>query len=405
MDPCSQPGLMPVDQALERLLAATPVSATVETVPLLQAAGRVLAEAPLAAVDVPPADNSAMDGYAVRCADLSDASESRLPVSQRIAAGCAPQPLQPGTAARIFTGAEIPPGADAVVMQEQVRRDGNAVWLPAGVRAQQNIRPRGQDLRQGRPVLAAGRRLQPADLGVLASVGLAGVPVYRPLKVAVLSTGDELVEPGQPLAAGQIYNSNRYLLAGLLAGLGMQLVDLGRVADTADATEQALRQAAEQADLIISTGGVSVGEEDHVKAAVERLGALELWRIAIKPGKPLAYGQVCGVPFFGLPGNPASALITFWLFTRPCLLKQQGAAPEPPLRMTAQAGFSRSKPIVRQEYLRARLEDGVVQPHGNQSSGMLSSAAWANGLAVIPANSQLVEGEPVEFIPFSELLV
>jgi molybdopterin molybdotransferase len=404
MSSCDNPGLMPIDEALSRLLGNTVATTDIETIAVADAVGRVLADSPVAAVDVPPADNSSMDGYAVNIADLHAEQETALTVSARIPAGQAPGTLQSGTCARIFTGAEIPAGADAVVMQEQTRIEGERVVFPAGVKPMQNIRPQGQDIKQGAATLAKGTRLQPADLGVLASTGLAEVQVYRPLKVALLCTGDELVEPGQPLAAGQIYNSNRFLLAGLVEKLGMQLVDLGRVRDTAEDTERALCAAAQQADVIISTGGVSVGEEDHVKGVVEKLGRLDLWRIKIKPGKPLAYGQVQGVPFFGLPGNPASSLITFCLFARPCLLKQQGAQVEAPLMLQVPAGFTRNRAIVRQEYLRARFENGRIEPFANQSSGMLSSASWANGLAVIAPDIQVAEGDLVGFIPFSELL-
>lgn len=405
MSSCDNPGLIPFDEALRRLLDQTSLSAGIERIALDQAVGRVLAESPVAAVDVPPADNSSMDGYAVNTADLNADAETPLTVSARIAAGQPPGELVPGSCARIFTGAEIPAGANAVVMQEQTRveEDGSVVF-PTGVKLQENIRPQGQDIQQGQATLKQGTRLQPADLGLLASTGLAEVDVYRPLKVAILCTGDELVEPGQPLVAGQIYNSNRFVLAGLLTQLGMEVVDLGRVADTAEDTVRALRDAAANADAIISTGGVSVGEEDHVKAAVESLGQLDLWRIKIKPGKPLAYGQVQGVPFFGLPGNPASSLITFGLFARPCLLRQQGAEVEMPLMLQAPAGFTRTRAIVRQEYLRARYENGRVVPFANQSSGVLSSASWANGLAVVPPDTQVAEGDLIGFIPFSELL-
>ncbi len=404
MSACDHPGLIPIDIALADLLAKTPLSTEIESVPVADAVGRVIAEAPQAAVDVPPADNSSMDGYALNIADLNDEGETALSISQRIPAGQAPQPLQAGSCARIFTGAEIPEGADAVVMQEQTRIEGEKVIFPAGVKAQQNIRPRGQDIQQGSVVIKAGTRLQPADLGVLASTGLAEIRVYKPLRVAVLSTGDELIEPGEPLAPGQIYNSNRFLLAGLLRQMGMEVVDLGRVADTAEDTERALRDAADSADVILSTGGVSVGEEDHVKGVVEKLGQLDLWRIKIKPGKPLAYGQVLGKPFFGLPGNPASSLITFCLLARPCLFRQQGAALPAPLEFELPAGFTRTRAIGRQEYMRARYENGVVQPFSNQSSGMLSSASWANGLAVIPPDTTVAEGDLVGFIPLSELL-
>ncbi|MGB0468106.1 MAG: gephyrin-like molybdotransferase Glp [Pontibacterium sp.] len=404
MSACDSPGLMPIEEALARLLAQTPVSASTETVLVSEAVGRILVDSPLAAVNVPPADNSSMDGYALNIADVNEVHETRLSVSQRIAAGQAPQTLLPGSCARIFTGAEIPAGANAVVMQEQTRLENGQVVFPAGVKLNQNIRPKGQDLLKGSPVLPAGTRLQPADLGVLASTGLSVIKVYKPLRVAVLSTGDELVEPGVPLAPGQIYNSNRFLLAGLLQKLGMQVIALDNVRDTAEDTERALREAAASADLILSTGGVSVGEEDHVKAVVEKLGQLDLWRIKIKPGKPLAYGQVLGVPFFGLPGNPASSLVTFCLLARPCLLKQQGAKVEAPLIMKAPAGFVRDRAIGRQEYMRARFEEGRVKPCANQSSGMLSSASWANGLAVIAPDTRVKEGDLVEFIPFSELL-
>lgn len=402
---CDQPGLLPLEDAREALLARVQVQVETECCPLALAAGRVLARGLESAVDVPPADNSAMDGYAVRSADLNPAADTWLPVSQRIPAGCAPEPLAPGTAARIFTGAEIPAGADAVVMQERTLADGNRVRLPAGVSPHLNIRPRGQDIRRGEQVVAAGQRLTPMALGVLASTGIAEVEVYRPLRVALLSTGDELVEPGQALAPGQIYNSNRYLLQGLIRQLGMQVVDLGPVADTPEATSTALQRAASEADLILTTGGVSVGEEDHVKAAVEALGQLDLWRVNIKPGKPFAAGVVNGVPLYGLPGNPGSALVTFSLLARPCLLAAQGMRVSEPFRVPVRAGFARSRVLGRDEFVRVYCDaQGVVHPHANQSSGVLSSLLSSNGLARIPAGTPVALDDPLDFYPLATLL-
>lgn len=401
MSGCETPGLMPVEVALEMILAKVPEVPSCETVYLEQAVGRVLADSPQASVDVPPADNSSMDGYAVRLSDLT--AGKALPVSQRIPAGQAPQPLVEGSVARIFTGAEIPVGADAVIMQEQAEVTPEGVLFSAQVSVGENIRRQGQDLRAGQPVLAKGTRLMPADIGVLASTGLDSVLVYRPLKVAILSTGDELVDPGEALGPGQIYNSNRFVLSALLTQMGCVPVDIGRVADTADDTRQALEKAAAQADCIISTGGVSVGEEDHVKAAVESLGELSVWKLKIKPGKPLAFGHVQGVPFFGLPGNPASTLVTFCVIARSFILQMQGAQAKVPLTFQVPAGFAR-KPAIRQEYLRARIEQQRVVPFYNQNSGVLSSASWADGLAIVPPDTAVQEGDAVAFIPFSELL-
>ncbi|WP_461482348.1 molybdopterin molybdotransferase MoeA [Porticoccus sp.] len=409
MSCCDQTGLMTVEQALEKLLGAAKPTTEIETVPLMRALGRVLAADQQSPVAVPPADNSAMDGFALRFADTAADGETTLAISQRIPAGAVPAPLQAGSAARIFTGAEVPPGADTVVMQEQCRWDEHQVTIAAGIKADANIRPRGQDIEAGATVLCRGHRLKPQDLGLLASIGIAQIPVFRRLKVALLCTGDELVEPGQPLPPGHIYNSNRYTLAGQLQALGFECLDLGIVADSAAATEQALLKAAAEADCILTSGGVSVGEEDHVKACVDKLGSLDLWRMAIKPGKPLAFGQVRGTPFIGLPGNPASVFVTFAIAARPYLLKSQGASDYLPVPVPVTAGFARKHSPKRQEYLRARLvvdEQGTAQAElaGNQSSGVLSTASAGNGFVIHRLGEAINEGQTVPFLLFSELL-
>jgi len=405
---CERPGLQPVSEALQTLLDAVQPVTDTESVTLTAARGRVLAEAVTSAVDVPPLDNSAVDGYAVASADLASGRECRLPMSQRIAAGQVGAPLQPGTAARIFTGAPLPPGADAVVMQEDTETDGNTVLIKVAVTSGMNVRSRGQDLSKGGVALPAGRRLRPQDMGLLASAGVGEVTVWRRLKVAIASTGDELVEPGQQAGPGQIYNSNRYTLLGMLASLGVEVIDLGIIEDTPEATERALLQAADEADCIITSGGVSVGEEDHVKDAVERLGRLELWKLAIKPGKPLAFGQVKDTPFIGLPGNPAAVFVTFSVLARPFLLKAQGASEWLTKGWPLKTGFDYHNRGARQEYLRCRLlvdEAGgwVIDKYPNQSSGVLASASWGDGFAVVPPGMQVRAGDLLEFISYNEL--
>lgn len=403
---CENPGLMPFDQALAALCAEIKPQQAVVRVPIGKSLGFVLAADQRSLVDVPPNDNSAMDGYAVNSADLDTDSNVELPVGLRVPAGSDPDALPQGQAARIFTGAKVPAGADTVIKQEDCQVVGDKVVFPAGIAAGQNIRRQGQDIRTNDVLICKGVRLKPQHLGVLASVGIAEVEVYQPLKVAIMSTGDELVEPGAELAPGQIYNSNRYTLTGLIEALGFELVDMGIVEDTPEATDAVLRQAAERADVIISSGGVSVGEEDHIKGCVEALGSLDLWKVAIKPGKPFAFGEVLGKPFLGLPGNPAAVLVTFNVLARPYLLTMQGDLGAQVEKIKAPIRWQR-KSQVRQEYLRAKLieVDGKtwIEPAGNQSSGVLSTAVWANGYAEIPPNTVIQEGDEVNFIRFNDV--
>lgn len=395
-------GLHGVAEARARLIeAVSPVDAT-ETAALESALGRVLAGAVRARFDVPPADNSAMDGYAVNTIDLERAG-GVLPISARIQAGDAPASLADGSAARIFTGALVPAGADAVVMQEKAHEADGQVHIEELPPPGNNIRRAGEDLRAGEEILAAGIRLRPQDLGLLASTGIERVELRRRLAVSLLSTGDELIDPGQPLGPGQIYNSNQPLLAGLLDALGCDIVAVGHVADTPAATRRALERAADEADLIVSTGGVSVGEADYVKAAVERLGRLDLWKIAVKPGKPLAFGQVGDAVFVGLPGNPVSAFVTFCLFAAPVIRRMQGRGDLMPEAIRVPAAFAAAAPG-REEYLRVRLCQGRLERYPHQGSGVLSSVAWADGLARLPVGQAVAAGDRVEYFPFEGLM-
>jgi molybdopterin molybdotransferase len=416
--PTDRPPLLSLDEALARLCSAATARAIVETdtVPTFDALGRVLALEVRSGLDVPPADNSSMDGYALRASDAAQPG-SALPVSQRVPAGAVGTPLAPGTAARIFTGAQIPPGADAVLMQEQgealAAASGDslgAVRVRCAPKVGDWIRRRGEDVRRGDAVLSAGARLTPQALGLAASVGAASLQVVRQPRVALFSTGDELVMPGEPLQPGAIYNSNRFMLRALLQGCGCTVTDLGIVPDRLDATRAALRQAAKGHDLILSSGGVSVGEEDHLKPAVQAEGRLELWQIAIKPGKPLAFGEVSAAGqrpalFIGLPGNPVSSFVTFVLCVAPVLRALTGAAHGLPSGLPLRADFDWPRPDKRREFLRVRLNGrSGLDLFGNQSSGVLTSVVWADGLVDNPPGQPIRAGDTVRFIALSELV-
>ncbi len=402
--------MLTLDEALARLLQAVRPLAERETLSTFDALGRVLAADVISLLDVPPEDNTSMDGYALRAADVPTAG-TVLPVSQRIPAGVVGQPLQPGTAARIFTGAQVPAGADAVVMQEQCEAvEGGGVRIGVVPEAGQWVRRRGEDVQRGSVVLAAGTRLTPQALGMAASVGAAALSVTRRPRVALFSTGDELLMPGEPLRPGAIYNSNRFTLRGLLQRLNCECIDLGIVPDSLEATRDALRRAAAGADLVLTCGGVSVGEEDHLRPAVQAEGSLDLWQIAIKPGKPLAFGEVrrgdaSTAWFIGLPGNPVSSFVTFLLAVRPVLLRLQGATAAPVAALTARADFDWPRPDRRREFMRVRRNaDGGLDLFPNQSSGVLSSVVWGDGLVDNPAGQAIHCGDPVRYLPLAELL-
>jgi molybdopterin molybdotransferase len=392
-------GLLSVDDALARLLAeARPVS-DIEEIPALEATNRVLARAQRSTMDVPPMDNSAMDGYAVRSAD-----GLRLRIAQKIMAGGVGKGLEPGTAARIFTGAPIPPGADAIVMQEHTRTEGDHVQLKKKPAPGEWIRRTGSDIRKGDEILAAGKRLLPQDTGLAASVGIKVLPVFRKIRLGLFFTGDELVMPGEPLAPGRIYNSNRFTLRGLAEAFGCEVRDYGIVPDSLEATREMLRRAASECDLIVTSGGVSVGEADYVKPAVEAEGRLLMWRIAMKPGRPLAFGSVKNAFFIGLPGNPVSSFVTFLIFVRPFLLKTQGMTQTAPRPLFVRADFDWPEPDARREFLRVKWNaHGGLDLYPTQDSAVLTSTAWADGLLDNPAGQAIRRGEMVRFLPYSEL--
>jgi len=396
-------GLLSVDEALELLLAGARPVAEIVQLPTMQAANRMLARDQASTMDVPPMDNSAMDGYAVRIADLKS-SAARLRVAQRIAAGSVGKPLAAGTAARIFTGAPIPPGANAVVMQENCSVSGDFVFIKKSPKEGEWIRRIGSDVRKGGTILQAGRRLLPQDTGLAASVGIGTLPVYRKVRLGLFFTGDELVMPGDPLPPGRIYNSNRFTLNGLATAFGCEVRDYGIVPDKLDATREVLRRAAGETDIIVASGGVSVGDEDHVKPAVEAEGSLLMWKIAMKPGRPLAFGTVGGAVFIGLPGNPVSSFVTFLIFVRPFLRRTQGMIDVAPRFIEVRADFDWTEPDARREFLRVKWNArGGLDMYPTQDSAVLTSTAWADGLVDNPPESVIRAGDRVRFLPYSEL--
>lgn len=409
MNRCDTSPLLAYHEALRQLTTSIAALDKVVDKPLQQALGSVLAESIDAAIDVPGCAMSSMDGYAIRTADLAKTGNTRLPLSQRIPAGVEAEALTPGSAARIFTGAPVPAGADAVIMQEQVEIDEDGIRFDSKPAVGNNIRPTGNDIQRGTTILDKGSRLRAQDIGLAASIGLQSLPVYKAVRVGIFFTGDELVEPGQALTAGKIYDSNRYTLHGLLESLGCDIVDLGLVGDTLDATKEAMLKASTSADLVVTSGGVSVGEEDHVRIAIEQLGKLSMWRIGIKPGKPLAYGHINDTPFMGLPGNPVSVFATFCLFVSPVIQILQGRMWRPPVALPVIADFDWPKPDSRREFLRARLAGGtgdqtVVQIFPNQDSGVLTSTVWADGFVEIAENQTVQAGDTVNYLPFAQFI-
>lgn len=397
------------DEALDYLIQQAKPTQQTLSVSVGQARGYILAEDIVSNVNVPSFDNSQMDGYAIRRQEL-DACDT-FSVSQRIPAGSLASALAPNTIARIFTGAPMPEGADTVVMQEDTEEleNGEIKILLKSARLGDNVRVVGEDIAIGQTLFSAGHRLTAQDLGLIASIGIAEVSVYRPLRIATFTTGDELLEPGDTPQPGKIFNANRYTLSGAIPQLGFELIDLGKVEDSLEATIDAMKVAASQADVVMTTGGVSVGEEDHIKPAIESLGALDMWKVKMKPGKPLAFGNIAGTPFIGLPGNPVSAFATFYLFARPFLLTMQGMKDVIPTPLWLTAGFEWNKPHFRRDFARARMvqdssnKETYLELFPKQGSNVLTSTAWADGFAVIPEDTAIAKGDKVAFFPFNDL--
>ena len=402
--------LLSVENALARIEERITAVVDTVTIPLGRARGRILARDVVASINLPPHANSAVDGYAFAHADLMSGVETVLPVSGRAAAGHPlGQPAQRGTAVRIFTGASMPDGTDTVMMQEDCAVEEGRVRLKQGIRKGANRRHAGEDVAEGAVALAAGRRLSPADLGLAAALGHCELPVFRPLRVALLSTGDEVSEPGMALSPGMIYDANRFMLAALLEGLGCTVSDFGIRPDRESALADTLAMASADHDLIVTSGGVSTGEEDHVRRAIERLGRLHFWRLAIKPGRPVALGQIGGVPLIGLPGNPVAALVTFVVLARALIFKLAGAMPSAPRVFPVQAGFGYRKKPGRREYVRVSLrrdgEDLVAVKYPRDGAGILSSITQSEGLVIVDEEtSDLSPGTAIDFLPFSEVI-
>lgn len=406
--PRGRPGshrLLSVQAARAAILdAVSPTTPADERVALARAAGRVLAEDLVAGVTMPRWPNSAMDGYAIRIVEAMSAGEPGLPVSQEVAAGSAPGTLQPGTAARIFTGAPVPAGADTVVMQEHCRAGGGRVIVERIPECGANIRAAGEDFVRGSVLLNGGQVLRPQHIALAASAGMAQMPVRRRPKVAVLVTGSELVPPGESLNPGQIHESNGALLCALIEQLGALAQPARIVSDDLDETRRALGEAAAESDLVLTSGGVSVGDADHVRDAVRATGELSLFGIAIKPGKPVAFGHVAGTPLLGLPGNPVSAFVTFALFGAPLVRKLQRRTTTMPAPLSLPAGFEQTRSHPRAEYLRVRVDNGCLVPHPRQGSGVLNSIAVADGLACVPPETEVARGQPLAYYPLEALL-